>query len=58
MARVLGLIVIPLTLYLLWYSIHFAVLNRDDLGQTVMSPAFRATLIGNDPSNMLAGKCN
>ena len=58
MARVVGLIAIPLILYLSWYSIHFAILNRDDLGQSHMSPAFRATLNGGKPLDLLAGKRN
>jgi len=46
-ARALCLIGIPLTIYCACFYAHFAILNRTGPGDALMSPAFQATLIGN-----------
>jgi dolichyl-phosphate-mannose-protein mannosyltransferase len=45
-ARVIGLIVVPLALYIGFFAIHFAALPRSGPGDTFMSPAFQSTLEG------------
>ena len=47
-ARAIGLIVVPIILYLLFFYIHFIVLIKSGTGDTFMSPAFQETLIGNE----------
>lgn len=47
MARALCLIALPLTIYVSCFYAHFAILNRTGPGDALMSPAFQATLIGN-----------
>lgn len=44
-ARVLGLIVVPAAVYLLWFWVHFAVLTKSGTGDEFMSPAFQQTLL-------------
>lgn len=46
--RVIGLIVVPFFLYLLFFWIHFKVLIYSGPGDTFMSPAFQETLQGNE----------
>lgn len=46
-ARALCLIALPLSIYCASFYVHFAVLNRTGTGDGLMSPAFQATLIGN-----------
>lgn len=46
-ARVLGFIVVPFLLYLFWFQVHFAILNRSGPGDDFMSPAFQETLSDN-----------
>ncbi|KAG9810081.1 dolichyl-phosphate-mannose--protein mannosyltransferase, partial [Aureobasidium melanogenum] len=46
-ARVTGLIVIPFLLYLFWFQVHFAILNRSGPGDDFMSPEFQETLSDN-----------
>lgn len=48
MARAVGLIVVPVIIYLLFFYVHFAVLTHSGTGDTFMSPAFQETLIGNE----------
>jgi dolichyl-phosphate-mannose-protein mannosyltransferase len=47
-ARAIGLIVIPFTIYLSFFYVHFAILNQSGPGDTFMSPAFQETLVGNE----------
>ncbi|KAF8635029.1 hypothetical protein AX15_000567 [Amanita polypyramis BW_CC] len=47
-ARAIGLIVVPLFLYLTFFYIHFSVLTISGPGDSFMSPAFQETLIGNE----------
>lgn len=44
MARVLGLIVVPIIVYLFWFWVHFAILIRSGTGDDFMSAAFQKTL--------------
>ncbi|KIY49959.1 glycosyltransferase family 39 protein [Fistulina hepatica ATCC 64428] len=44
MARAVGLIAVPLILYLSFFWVHFAVLTRSGPGDSFMSPAFQETL--------------
>ncbi|CAG8562246.1 1640_t:CDS:10 [Funneliformis caledonium] len=46
-ARAIGLIVVPVSIYLLWFYIHFLILNTSGPGDAFMSPAFQETLNGN-----------
>jgi dolichyl-phosphate-mannose-protein mannosyltransferase len=43
-----GLIAVPIVLYLAFFYVHFAVLTHSGTGDTFMSPAFQETLIGNE----------
>ncbi|PWA02991.1 hypothetical protein BB558_000852 [Smittium angustum] len=45
-ARVLGLIVTPLTVYVFWFYIHFSVLTLSGSGNNFMSPEFQTTVGG------------
>jgi dolichyl-phosphate-mannose-protein mannosyltransferase len=47
-ARALCLIVVPFSVYLLCFKIHFLVLNRSGPGDSQMSSLFQAHLHGND----------
>ncbi|KAJ1920771.1 hypothetical protein IWQ60_006926 [Tieghemiomyces parasiticus] len=49
-ARALCLIVIPLTVYVVVFQIHFAVLSRTGEGAGFLSPEFQATLRGGPQS--------
>lgn len=46
-ARLTGLIVIPFFLYLFWFQVHFAILNRSGPGDEFMTPEFQETLSDN-----------
>ncbi|KAM8921312.1 protein O-mannosyl-transferase 2 [Pelodytes ibericus] len=50
-ARVLCLIVLPLTLYAFFFAVHFAVLDRSGPGDGFFSSAFQSRLIGNNLHN-------
>ncbi|KAJ1675201.1 Protein O-mannosyltransferase 2 [Spiromyces aspiralis] len=45
--RIVGLIIVPLTIYVLCFKIHFAVLYKSGTGDGKMSSAFQAKLRGN-----------
>lgn len=44
-ARALALVVVPFMLYLFWFQVHFAILNRSGSGDDYMSLQFAETLI-------------
>ena len=46
-ARVIGFIVVPFLMYLFWFQVHFAILNRSGPGDDFMTPAFQETLSDN-----------
>ncbi|KAE9979760.1 hypothetical protein BLS_007090 [Venturia inaequalis] len=54
-ARVVGLIVIPFMLYLFWFQVHFAILNRSGPGDDFMTPEFQATLADNIMTSQSVG---
>ncbi len=45
-ARVLGLIIVPIVIYLFWFSVHFKQLYKSGPGDIFMSPGFQANLEG------------
>ncbi|OMJ21721.1 Dolichyl-phosphate-mannose-protein mannosyltransferase 1 [Smittium culicis] len=45
-SRFLGLIVIPISVYIFWFYIHYAILTKSGPGNSFMSPEFQIT-IGN-----------
>ncbi|CAJ0626172.1 6893_t:CDS:2 [Entrophospora sp. SA101] len=47
MARALGLIIVPIALYMFFFSIHFLILSNSGDGDGFMSTEFRQTLNGN-----------
>ncbi|KAI0923934.1 hypothetical protein AcW1_006746 [Taiwanofungus camphoratus] len=47
-ARAIGLIALPIFLYLTFFWIHLAILSNTGPGDTFMSPAFQETLKGNE----------
>lgn len=47
LARVVGLIIIPIFFYLFWFQVHFAILTRSGPGDDFMSPDFQETLSDN-----------
>ncbi|KAF8159439.1 glycosyltransferase family 39 protein [Crassisporium funariophilum] len=47
-ARAIGLIVVPFTIYLGFFYIHFAILTQSGTGDNFMSPGFQETLAGNE----------
>ncbi|KAJ8341545.1 hypothetical protein SKAU_G00338360 [Synaphobranchus kaupii] len=51
MARVFGLIVLPLSLYMTIFAVHFIVLNKSGPGDGFFSSAFQSRLIGNNLHN-------
>uniref|UniRef100_A0A8C5G3H0 Protein O-mannosyl-transferase 2 n=1 Tax=Gouania willdenowi TaxID=441366 RepID=A0A8C5G3H0_GOUWI len=51
LARVLGLILLPLFLYVTIFTVHFAVLNKSGPGDGFFSSAFQSRLIGNNLHN-------
>lgn len=48
--RTIGLIILPVAIYIACYYVHFAVLNRTGPGDVYMSAEFQATLEGNTMS--------
>ncbi|XP_052549374.1 protein O-mannosyl-transferase 2 isoform X1 [Tympanuchus pallidicinctus] len=52
LARVLCLILLPLTLYVAMFAVHFAVLNKSGPGDGFFSSAFQSQLIGNNLHNV------
>ncbi|KAM3919941.1 protein O-mannosyl-transferase 2 isoform 2-T2 [Leptodactylus fuscus] len=50
-ARILCLILLPLTLYALIFFVHFTVLNKSGPGDGFFSSAFQSRLIGNNLHN-------
>lgn len=46
MARVITLIVVPLTIYLYFFNVHFTILSKMGPGSNHMSPEFQSTLRG------------
>lgn len=46
-ARVVGLVIVPLFVYLASYWVHFAILTRTGPGDVFMSPEFQTSLEGN-----------
>lgn len=51
LARVAGLIVLPLLLYITIFAVHFVVLNKSGPGDGFFSSAFQSRLIGNNLHN-------
>lgn len=51
LARVFGLIVVPLFLYVTVFAVHFVVLNKSGPGDGFFSSAFQSRLIGNNLHN-------
>ncbi|XP_029688613.1 protein O-mannosyl-transferase 2 isoform X2 [Takifugu rubripes] len=51
LARVVGLIVLPLLLYVAIFAVHFLVLNKSGPGDGFFSSAFQSRLIGNNLHN-------
>ncbi|KAK3718581.1 Dolichyl-phosphate-mannose--protein mannosyltransferase 4 [Vermiconidia calcicola] len=54
-ARVIGLIVVPFLMYLFWFQVHFAILNRSGPGDDFMSPEFQETLADNIMTQQAVG---
>lgn len=51
MARALGLILVPIILYMFFFSIHFQILSKSGEGDGFMSTEFRQTLRGKHQIN-------
>ncbi|XP_077477713.1 protein O-mannosyl-transferase 2 [Stigmatopora argus] len=51
LARILGLILLPLFLYTTIFAVHFVVLNKSGTGDGFFSSAFQSRLIGNNLYN-------
>ncbi|KAI5120378.1 hypothetical protein M0805_006900 [Coniferiporia weirii] len=47
-ARAIGLIIVPIIVYLSFFWVHFATLPHSGAGDSFMSPAFQETLLGNE----------
>lgn len=54
-ARMVGLIIIPFMLYLFWFQVHFAILNRSGPGDDFMTPEFQQTLSDNIMTSQSVG---
>ncbi|XP_019407612.1 PREDICTED: protein O-mannosyl-transferase 2 [Crocodylus porosus] len=52
LARVLCLILLPLSLYMALFAVHFAILNKSGPGDGFYSSAFQSRLIGNNLHNV------
>ncbi|KAI9099505.1 Dolichyl-phosphate-mannose-protein mannosyltransferase-domain-containing protein [Phlyctochytrium arcticum] len=50
-ARIVGLIIVPISVYLFCFVLHFAILTRSGPGDAQMSSMFQAGLYGNDFSD-------
>ncbi|OAX83533.1 hypothetical protein ACJ72_02108 [Emergomyces africanus] len=46
-ARAVALVIVPFFIYLFWFQVHFAILNRSGPGDDFMSPEFQETLSDN-----------
>lgn len=46
-ARAIGLILVPVVIYLFWFYVHFAILVNSGPGDDFMSTEFQETLKGN-----------
>lgn len=55
-ARALCLIVLPITVYMLMFKIHFHILPNSGEGDGFMSPEFQQTLDGHTSINTPVGK--
>ncbi|XP_056282897.1 protein O-mannosyl-transferase 2 isoform X2 [Pseudoliparis swirei] len=51
LARIVGLILVPLFLYVTIFAVHFVVLNKSGPGDGFYSSAFQSRLIGNNLHN-------
>ncbi|KAG5857580.1 hypothetical protein ANANG_G00020960 [Anguilla anguilla] len=51
LARVFGLIVVPLSLYMTVFAVHFVILNKSGPGDGFFSSAFQSRLLGNNLHN-------
>ncbi|KAI1895490.1 hypothetical protein AGOR_G00106800 [Albula goreensis] len=51
LARVFGLILLPLSLYITIFAVHFVILNKSGPGDGFFSSAFQSRLIGNNLHN-------
>jgi dolichyl-phosphate-mannose--protein O-mannosyl transferase len=56
LARAMALIVVPICVYMFFFRIHFAILNKMGPGSPFMSPEFQATLGGNQLVETYPGK--
>ena len=56
LARVLGLILIPISVYIFSFWLHFTILNRSGPGDAQMSSLFQAQLVGNNFHTSPIGK--
>ncbi|VVT55152.1 uncharacterized protein SAPINGB_P004453 [Magnusiomyces paraingens] len=56
-ARFLGLILVPLTIFLFWFWVHFKILINSGPGDNFMSPEFQETL-GDNPLTKDAKQVN
>lgn len=46
-ARLIGLVIVPLLMYLFWFQVHFSILSRSGPGDDFMTPEFQETLSDN-----------
>ena len=58
MARVVTLIIVPFSIYVLFFQIHFLILSKGGTGSGFMSPEFQSSLHGNEISSTFAGNIN
>lgn len=54
-ARATGLVIVPFLLYLFWFQVHFAILNRSGPGDDFMTPEFQETLSDNIMTSLAVG---
>lgn len=54
-ARMMGLVVVPLLMYLFWFQVHFAILTRSGPGDDFMTPEFQETLSDNVMAQQAVG---